>query len=299
MTKIEFMKELEELLSDISSDERIEALQYYEDYFEDAGPDREQNIISELGSPKKVAASIKADLNASEQELKNRGYFTEKGYEDESLREPKYEIIDGTATENSNSNNADNGNSQNTSQYNSNSQSAGNGQYNTNSQNSGRQYNGNFNSGNNYSNENQANGNYGYRSDNTRNEKGSSNSGLKVGLIILLCIFAIPVGIPLIATVFGLFIAVIATVASLWLAFVIISVVFIFVGVVITIVGIIKLLTVPVLGLCFASGGLILFGVGLLFTMATIGISTKVLPVLFRGFVNFCRLPFQNRRVAA
>jgi uncharacterized membrane protein len=299
MTKIEFMKELEDLLSDISSDERKEVLQYYEDYFEDAGPDREQNIISELGSPKKVAASIKADLNASEQELKNRGYFTEKGYEDESLHEPKYEIIEGTATENNNSDNADNGNAQNTSQFNTNSQSAGNGQYNANSQNSGRQYNGNFNSGSNYSNGNQSNGNYGYHSDNTRNEKMNNNSSLKVVLIVILCIFAIPVGIPLIATVFGLFIAVIATVASLWLAFVIISVVFIFAGVIITIIGIIKLMTVPVLGLCFAGGGLILFGLGLLFTMATIGLSTKVLPVLFRGFVNFCRMPFQNRRVPA
>ncbi|MGB8454635.1 MAG: DUF1700 domain-containing protein [Anaerocolumna sp.] len=301
MTKIEFMKELEELLSDISLEERIEALQYYDNYFEDAGPDREQSIISELGSPKKVAASIKADLNASEQELKNRGYFTENGYEDESLREPKYEIINGTAIENDNSNPnySDNGYSQNTSQYSSNKQNSANGQFNADSQNSDSQNNGNYNSSNNYNNENQGNGNYNYNSNNARNGKVNSNSGLKVALIIILCIFAIPVGIPLIATVFGLFIAAIATVASLWLAFVIVSVALIFTGVIVTVIGIIKLMTVPVLGICFTGGGLILFGVGLLFTVATIGLSTKVLPVLFRGFISFCRLPFRNRGVAA
>lgn len=78
MSKLEFMRALEGLLLDISLEERQEALQYYEGYFEDAGPDREQIIIAEIGSPAKVAACIKADLYSSTQEAQGRGYFTER-----------------------------------------------------------------------------------------------------------------------------------------------------------------------------------------------------------------------------
>ena len=37
MNRIEFMTELAALLQDISAEERIEAMQYYNDYFDDAG----------------------------------------------------------------------------------------------------------------------------------------------------------------------------------------------------------------------------------------------------------------------
>ena len=62
MNRAEFMSALEKLLVSISEDERAEALQYYEDYFEDAGPENEEQVIKELGSPEKVAAIIWADI---------------------------------------------------------------------------------------------------------------------------------------------------------------------------------------------------------------------------------------------
>ena len=37
MSRWEFMRQLEKLLSDISPNEREEALQYYNDYFNDSG----------------------------------------------------------------------------------------------------------------------------------------------------------------------------------------------------------------------------------------------------------------------
>ena len=49
MTRTEFMKQLQDLLSDISKNEREEALQYYNDYFDDAGPEEEARILTELG----------------------------------------------------------------------------------------------------------------------------------------------------------------------------------------------------------------------------------------------------------
>lgn len=67
MNKEEFLKRLEELLQDIDAIEREEALNYYRDYFEDAGVEHEQEIISELESPEKVAQTIKEGLGIFEE----------------------------------------------------------------------------------------------------------------------------------------------------------------------------------------------------------------------------------------
>lgn len=65
MNRAEFMRQLESLLQNISPAEREEALQYYNDYFNDAGPDSEQAVIEALGNPAKVAENIKRDLYGS------------------------------------------------------------------------------------------------------------------------------------------------------------------------------------------------------------------------------------------
>ena len=49
MNREEFMAKLKALLGDIPADEREEALQYYEDYFDDAGADNEAEVIREPG----------------------------------------------------------------------------------------------------------------------------------------------------------------------------------------------------------------------------------------------------------
>lgn len=84
MNRNEFMAKLEEQLADISKEEREEALQYYRDYFEDAGAEHEMDVIRELGSPEKVAATIKADLKcdigADTDNGESDGEYTELGY---------------------------------------------------------------------------------------------------------------------------------------------------------------------------------------------------------------------------
>ena len=77
MSRIEFMQELERLLADISAAEREEALQYYNDYLNDAGVENEEEVIASWGTPEKVAATIKAGLSGGEE-----GAFTENGYQD-------------------------------------------------------------------------------------------------------------------------------------------------------------------------------------------------------------------------
>ena len=51
MSRTEFMNQLKNLLWDIPEYEREEALNYYEDYFDDAGAENEAQVIASLGSP--------------------------------------------------------------------------------------------------------------------------------------------------------------------------------------------------------------------------------------------------------
>lgn len=62
MNKTEFMRQLEVLLQSIPETERREALQYYNDYFDDAGVENEKEVLDALGNPAKVAENIKRDL---------------------------------------------------------------------------------------------------------------------------------------------------------------------------------------------------------------------------------------------
>ena len=61
MNKRDWLKKLQMELYRMPRNEIDDAVAYYSEYFEEAGPEREQEIISELGDPAKVAAQIKAD----------------------------------------------------------------------------------------------------------------------------------------------------------------------------------------------------------------------------------------------
>lgn len=61
MNRIEFMQQLTALLSDISEGERQEALQYYNDYFDDAGVENEEEVMKSLGTPEILAETIKKE----------------------------------------------------------------------------------------------------------------------------------------------------------------------------------------------------------------------------------------------
>lgn len=58
MNRREFMNRLESCLICVDRSEREGALRYYEEYFDDAGPEREAEIISSLGSPERLAREI-------------------------------------------------------------------------------------------------------------------------------------------------------------------------------------------------------------------------------------------------
>lgn len=236
MTRAEFMRELEGLLLEISLEERTEALKYYEDYFEDAGPEAEEEIIKKLDTPQHIAAIIKADLAGEGGE----GGFTETGYQDSPTRENEVTLSKGQE----------------------NTQSDYHTRQNT-------QY-----------------------SDRNQNNRKQSN----IVLIILLCIFAIPVGLPLIITAFALAIAVIAVIFSLFAAFFFSGIAFVFAGVVLAAAGIMQLFIYPPGGAIFLGMGLILLGSGFLMTIIGILICSKILPGFIKGFGNFLSRIFGGGR---
>ena len=85
MNRVEFMETLSRLLQDIPEEDRIDALKYYNDYFDDAGSENEQNVIEELESPEKVAMKIKSDREdtgtTEEFEKDNKAYQDNVSYE--------------------------------------------------------------------------------------------------------------------------------------------------------------------------------------------------------------------------
>ena len=78
MSREQFLKRLEELLYDISPEERREALEYYKGYFEDAGVENEAAIMQELESPEKVAQTIRAGISGDAA----FGVYTERGFQE-------------------------------------------------------------------------------------------------------------------------------------------------------------------------------------------------------------------------
>jgi uncharacterized membrane protein len=61
MNKVQYLAELRRLLARLPEQEREAALQYYREYFEEAGFDSDADVSAELGHPQKVAAQILAD----------------------------------------------------------------------------------------------------------------------------------------------------------------------------------------------------------------------------------------------
>lgn len=58
MTRTEYMEQLEKHLKKLPHKEYLEARNFFEEYFDEAGPEREADIIEELGSPKEAASEL-------------------------------------------------------------------------------------------------------------------------------------------------------------------------------------------------------------------------------------------------
>lgn len=203
MTKQEFLSQLASLLSDISYEEREEALSYYREYIEDAGLENEEAILNELGSPQKVAADIKKDI------YQRASYAGEDSHN--AMSEP-------------------------------------NATY-TNTQGSAQQP-----------------------------KKNNTN----LILVLIIAVLLAPIWIPLAITAVSVIFSVIITILSLGLGIGIAGIALLIAGVLLFGVGIINLFLSPFIGLLLIGISLILFALGIFFTLFMGWICVKVFPWIIK-----------------
>lgn len=86
MKKEVFLERLEALLQDIPEEEKRDAIDYYRDYLEEAGPEREEEVLAEFQSPEHIAEVIRTELQS---EWRGSGEFTDRGYSDSRFEEKR------------------------------------------------------------------------------------------------------------------------------------------------------------------------------------------------------------------
>ena len=62
MNKVTYIDDLRKALKVLPTSDREAAIEFYEEYFEDAGSENEARVIEELGEPKELAKKILVDL---------------------------------------------------------------------------------------------------------------------------------------------------------------------------------------------------------------------------------------------
>lgn len=221
MNKDSFISRLDELLKDLPDTERIEALEYYQEYFDDAGVENEASVLQELGSPEEVAHNIRGELAEKELVLKNQ------------QQEKQHENTDQTES----------------------------------------------------------------RQQATEPKK---KNPVVVGILVaLLCIFAIPVGIPMVTGAFGIVVGILATLAGIVIALYVGAFALLFSGIVLVGVAIVNCIVAPLVAALLLGVGLLLFGLGLLFLLGGIKVCTTVIPGLIRGITSLLSRLFHRGEACA
>ena len=270
MNRIEFMETLSGLLMDIPEEDRIDALKYYNDYFDDAGSENEQKVIEELESPEKVAMKIKADREDTE---------------------------DNKAAGNGNA-----ASSENSIGKNADGNAAGeNAIYSGAKEPHDRENAYEYYQEDTYKEEKdnkiyQDNGTYDYEG--SKENKPWTNKWLKWAMIIAIVVIGfpivIPLGIGLLALIAGIVIAVFCIFAAIVIAFVAVAMV----GIIFFAMGIGCLFANPGVALAVFGAGLIVMVIGIIGTVIGVRLCTIVFPGIVRGIVYILRKPFHRKAVA-
>lgn len=232
MDRKEFMERLERLLWNISDSEREEALQYYNDYFDDAGEENEARVIEELGGPDQVAQKIKAGCSDSASE------YSEQGYEDTRFRASQ-EVISREEAARAQAENA----------------------------------------------------NY---ADNRSRRKHPETNTWKIIAVILLCVLASPIIIPVGAAIFAAIAAVVLGIGGVCIGVVVAGFSILIVGIVLIGTGVAEIFVTPAVGLALAGVGCLIFALGILLSLLTVWCCIKILPWLIRGIVGLVSYPFRK-----
>ena len=196
MNKNDFISELRDKLLCVPYEEREAAIRYYEEFFDDAGVENEDSVISQLGSPEKVAQTILADV----------GQFSSPPPVISAKKQP-----------------------------------------------------------------------------------------IPVWAIVLIAVFAIPVGIPLLGAAFGIVVGFLGAAFGIVISIVALVLGLIISGIVLFSYGIALLFTTPLVGMATLGAGLIVTGLGILALIPTLLLFTKGIPACIRFFVLILRKLFVRK----
>lgn len=72
MTRTEYLAELQNQLRKLPQDDFKEAMDYFTEYFDEAGPEHENQVIADLGSPKEAANEILGRLLEDNIEIEDK-----------------------------------------------------------------------------------------------------------------------------------------------------------------------------------------------------------------------------------
>ncbi len=304
MNRAEFIRRLTGLLGDVSPTEREEAIQYYNDYFDDAGIENESSVIASLGSPEELARTIRAGLSDGG----GTGEFTETGFSGYTQTHKDEMVKAGETGQNGEAVRQESagqsagmgGGAQTNDSYYQGGyyQRSGDGVY------SGREdtrkYNNPYEQNSSSSSSagsqgnatgNQAGGNY------TQPKKGMSGGTLAV--IVILAVLTSPIWIGLLGGFFGVAVGLLATLAAIFLAFLIIGIAMIVISIGLLITGIAMIFSVPLGGVCIVGSSLIVFSIGLVFVWLMVLMAGMAIPAFVRGVGSLCRRLFGRGGVHA
>ncbi len=270
MNRAEFMKELKYLLSDLPDEEKEDALAYYRDYLEEAG-EAEGDVIREFGSPERIAAIIRADIQG---DMKESGAFTDRGFEDERFRDPGYQVAKRLDLPEVNKEAANDGRQygpQGTSGF---GTAGGNGK-------PGAGHGGNEQMHHGQSDRE-------YSSDTGTGRKNTSV--WKIVLLILLVLAAAPVllavGGSLVGAGVGILTAVLVVVIVFLFLLAVLTLAFVIGGFALVVVGIINMFSEFTVGLFMAGTGLVMLAFGIVGVVISVWFYGKLVPWMFRGCIN-------------
>ncbi|MCM1126449.1 MAG: DUF1700 domain-containing protein [Lachnospiraceae bacterium] len=311
MSRWEFMRRLESLLSDISPNEREEALQYYNDYFNDAGRENEQEVIRALGSPEQVAKIVKDGL-ADNLEA---GEFTENGFSSRSA-EQRNAII--KSPRQSGEANAQNGEAA-TQSGEANAQSRG---IDAQSEGAIAQSEGIAQGG-----WNKSAGTGSAETQNAADRKSSAGNGeassfskesgnaaagdagrqkkkdefptWAIVLIVIGCVILSPVVLTLAGALLTVIVSVLATVFGLVFGFGLAALILFIVAVSLAAGGFGCVLSSPITALGLLGGGLICLSLGILFVLLTVLVAGKLIPAICQGIAYIFKKLFGKKEAAA
>lgn len=292
MDKRDFLGRLRMQLSDLTDEERAEALEYYEEYFADAGEENEEDVLRSLGTPGQVAEQIRAGLHKEE-----NGMFTENGYREKIESENPPEVY-GRKTEERTQGRDDRGplpwgrnnrtysawkKRKSTGRQNDYTYAAGTNGYSAEGQKTSEDYTGGCNTNNYNTNEYSTGTQAGYSYGGRRTEKKKEGmSGGVIALLVVLCIFASPVILGLAGALLGVALGIFGAILGVTVAIFAVVIALLAAGIGLFIAGFAMLLVRPFGGMICIAIGCVMIALFLLFAALLGVIFSKFFPWLIK-----------------